>query len=385
VSQKIRVLELLVSTDLGGGPIHVRDLIAGLSREEFEITVAGPGGGPLVDAYRGLGADFVDLPLDRLSVWKNYWRVRRLIHDRHIQVVHSHGKGAGLVGRLAALFAPVKAVHTFHGLHADDPRIGRRPYVGLERLLAMVTDVLIHVSPGQAREAESLGLAPHGRTKVIVNATDSAKVRALAETHSLSREALGLPTGATVLGTVARFDPIKDLDVLVEAFALLRRQSPDTWLLIVGDGPERGRLESLAKDLGVQDRVVFPGFIPDAPRCLPAIDLYVSASRREGLPLGLLEAMACGLPVVATRVPGHEDVIEHRATGLLVSPNDPRAFADAAAELLGDAERRRRMGAAGRLRVEREFSASRMAAETAGVYRVAAGNFQGPRTGAPSV
>jgi glycosyltransferase involved in cell wall biosynthesis len=374
-----------VSTDLGGGPIHVRDLIAGLSRAEFEITVAGPGGGLLVDVYRGLGAHFVDVPLDRLSLWKNFRRVRRLIRDRHIQVVHSHGKGAGLVGRLAALFAPVQAVHTFHGLHADDPRIGRRPYLGLERLLAMTTNVLIHVSPGQAREAESLGLAPPGRTKVIVNAIDCTRVRTLAESQSLSREALGLPAKVPVLGTVARFDPIKDLDILVEAFALLRQQWSDSRLLVVGDGPGRGRLESLTKELGVRDRVVFAGLVPDAPRCLPAIDLYVSASRREGLPLSVLEAMACGLAVVATRVPGHEDVIEHGATGLLVSPSDPRALASAAAELLGDPERRRRMGAAGRLRVEREFSANRMAAETASVYRAAAGNFRGPRIGASSV
>lgn len=385
MSEKIRVLELLVSTDLGGGPIHVRDLIAGLSRGEFEITVAAPGGGPLVDAYRELGAHFVDLPLDRLSVWKNYRRVRRLIHDRHIQVVHSHGKGAGLVGRLAALFAPVKAVHTFHGLHADDARIGRRPYVGLERLLAMVTDVLIHVSPGQAHEAEAIGLAPPGRTKVIVNAIDSARVRALAQHHSLSREALGLPTKAPVLGTVARFDPIKALDVLVDAFARLSPQWKHARLLIVGDGPERGRLEALTRELKVADRVRFAGFIADAPRCMPTMDLYVSASRREGLPLSVLEAMACSVPVVATRVAGHVDAVEDGVTGLLVPGDDPAVLASAMETLLADPERRRRMGEAGRERVERHFSVGRMVAATAGVYRAAAGNFQGPRTGAPGV
>lgn len=371
MTNKIRVLELVVSTDLGGGPIHVRDLIAGLPREEFEITVAGPGGGPLEEAYRKLGAEFVDLPLHRLSLW-NVFRVRGLIRNRHIQVVHSHGKGAGLVGRIAAWRKPVGVVHTFHGIHADDPRVGRRPYLGMERMLAMTTNVLIHVSLGQAREAEGFKLAPPGRTEIIVNAVDYARVRALAENQPLSREALGLPPRGAVLGTVTRFDPVKAIHVLVEAFALLAPQWSDARLLIVGDGPERGRLESVARSRGVQDRVVFAGFIPDAPRCLPAMDLYISASLREGLPLSLLEAMACGLAVVATRVPGHEDVVEHNTTGLLVPPNDPRALADAAASLLADPERRRRMGEAGRERARREFSVGRMVAATAAVYRAAA-------------
>jgi glycosyltransferase involved in cell wall biosynthesis len=102
------------------------------------------------------------------------------------------------------------------------------------------------------------------------------------------------------------------------------------------------------------------------------MNLYVSASRREGLPLSLLEAMSCGLPVLATRVSGHEEVVVHDHTGLLVPPDDPAALADAAAALLGDPERRRRMGEAGRERVEREFSVSRMVAATAAVYRAAA-------------
>jgi glycosyltransferase involved in cell wall biosynthesis len=369
---RIRVLELVVSTQLGGGPAHVRDLIAGLPREEFTITVAGPGGGPLAEVYRRLGAGFIDLPLDRLSPL-NFLRVFRLIRARDTHVVHSHGKGAGLYGRVAAWLARVPAVHTFHGIHyADYGLVPGGAYLSLERGLASTSETIIHVSSGQAQEARRLGLAPTDRTQIIVNATDCVRVRALAEEQPLSREALKLPPEGLVLGTVARFDPVKALDVLVESFALLALRCPPARLLIVGDGPERGRVESLARTRGVQDRVVFAGFVPDAPRCFPVMDLYVSASRREGLPLSLLEAMACGLPVLATRVSGHEEVVVHDLTGLLVPPDDPAALAGAAAALLGDPERRRRMGEAGRERVEREFSVSRMVAATAAVYRAAA-------------
>ena len=344
--EKIRVLELVVSTDLGGGPIHVRDLLAGLPLEEFEVTVAGPGGGPLEKIYRELGVEFVDLPLNRLSP-VNLFRVRRLIRDRRIQVVHSHGKGAGLFGRLGARWAGVPAVHTFHGIHAEYMRLLRPIYAKMEQRLASTTDTIIHVSAGQAREARKLEFQPTGSTEVIVNATDYERVRLFfAHGQQVSREKLGLPPNSLILGTVARFDPVKAIDVLVEAFAILAPKWPEANLLIVGDGPELSKLESLAEMRGVRNRVVFAGLVPDAPRYLPAMDLYVSASHREGLPLSLLEAMVCGLPIVATRIPGHEDVVVDNVTGLMVPPNDPRALADAAARLLAEPERRRRMGEA---------------------------------------
>ena len=121
----------------------------------------------------------------------------------------------------------------------------------------------------------------------------------------------------------------------------------------------------------------FPGFIAEASRLLSALDLYASASRKEGLPLAILEAMACGLPIVATRVPGHVDVVEQGATGLLVMPDDHRELGQAMLDLLADPRRRAEMGAAGQRRVEERFSASRMAAETADLYRATAGRFAG--------
>jgi glycosyltransferase involved in cell wall biosynthesis len=143
----------------------------------------------------------------------------------------------------------------------------------------------------------------------------------------------------------------------------------------VGDGPEAAALRGLAGTLGLAGRVVFAGPVPDAARGLPALDLYVSASHREGLPLALLEAMVCGLPVVATAVPGHVDVVEDGVTGLLVPAADPAALAGAALALLDDPARRRRLGAAGRARAESRFAVSRLVAEIRALYREA-GRFQ---------
>ncbi len=374
VGAPLRVLELLVSTDFGGGPAHVRDLVAGLSGAEFQFTVAGPPGGPYEREFAALGAEFVSVRADRLSVGV-LRQVVRLIRERRIQIVHSHGKGAGLYGRLAARLTGVVAIHTFHGIHYRNyPRL----YLTVERYLARHGYAVVHVSASQAREALALGLAPAGRSRLLVNGVDAVRVRAAIAREPLSRAALGLDQDALVLGAVARFDPVKGLDVLVRAFAQILARRPDTQLLLVGDGPEAPRLRELARALGLAERVVFAGALKDAARGLPALDLYVSASQREGLPLALLEAMACGLPVLATRVPGNVDVVNDGVTGVLVPPGDPDGLARAAVELLEDPARRRALGEAGRERVESHFALSRLVTEMRDLYREAAGFRRGP-------
>jgi len=368
VAGPARILELLVSTDLGGGPAHVRDLVARLPRAEFEVTVGGPLDGPFAEVFRSMGIDVVEVPTRRLGPGP-LRRLRDVIEDRAIDLVHSHGKGAGLYGRLAARRAGIAAVHTFHGIHvpASPPGAGAA-YLALERWLARHSDALIHVSASQARAAARLRLGSEESTRLVVNGIDAARVAALAAERALPRRALGLDPERLVVGTVARFDPVKGLDVLVEAVARLATRSRVA-LLLVGDGPEGAALRTLVERRGLRGTVLFPGAVPDAARCLGAIDVYVSASRAEGLPLAVLEAMACRRPVVATRVPGHVDVIESGQSGVLVPPDDPDALARAVDELLREPARREALGEGARARVERDFSADRMAAQTAEVYR----------------
>ena len=373
----IRILELLVSTDLGGGPAQVAELVGRLPRDEFTVTVAGPARGTYGRTFTEGGARFVGVETDRLG-GRPLLDTLRLIREDGVDIVHTHGKGAGLYGRLAARRASVPTVHTFHGIHYANYRAGLgRAYLALERGLARITSAIVHVSQSQAREAAALGLAPPGKSHVIVNGIDADRVAAAAMTRAEARQALRLEPDALVLGTMARFDRIKALDALLRAFAVAASREPTARLLLVGDGPEASRLRALAGTLGIEARVRLPGFIADAARLLPALDLYVSASRKEGLPLALLEAMACGLPVVATRVPGHVDVIEEGVTGRLVAPGDHdalvRVLRDAMAEPAGCAA----MGRAGRRRVAERFAASRMAAETADLYRAVTGRFAG--------
>lgn len=374
----MRVLQLLVSTALGGGPRQVWDLVRRLPREEFEIVVAGPRDGVFFGRFQGLGIETLELPVNRLGPPALIGTIR-LLRERKIDLVHSHGKGAGLHGRLAARWVGIPAVHTFHGIHYRYPPPLGALYLALERWLGRRSHTVINVSTSQEAEALRLGLVPPGRSVTIVNGIDVAELDASLARGVPGREKLGLGRDDLVLGCVARFDPVKRLDVLVRAVARLAAREPRLRLVLVGGGGEEARIRRLVAEAGLGERVVFTGWLEEAARVYPALDLYVSASLKEGLPLSLVEAMGTRLPVVATDVPGHRDVVVDGETGVLVPLEDPEALATATLLLLADPERRRRLGEAGRARVLREFTLDATVRKTAEVYRRAGAARTAPR------
>ena len=371
----IRVLELLTTTALGGGPRQVYDLLRHLPADEFEIFVAGPRDGAFFERFHALGLAVAEIGTNRLRPWPLVATIK-LVRDLGIQVIHTHGKGAGLYGRVAARWTGVPAVHTFHGIHYESyPARLQTLYLKLERWLSRWTRTVINVSATQEAEALALKLVEPRQSVTVVNGVDlDAQDRVVAASPIL-RESLGLTRDLFVLGTVARFDPVKRLDTLIGALRALER--PRVSLLLVGGGPEGGRLQRQVAAAHLNGRVIFAGWLEDSARVYPAIDLYVAASTKEGLPLALLEAMGAGLAVVATDVPGHRDVVRDGETGLLVPAGDARALAAALEALMDDPERRVRMGRAGRARVLKEFSVRSMVDKTAEIYRAAAAGTSG--------
>jgi len=368
----IRVLQLLTSTAPGGGPRQVGHLVRRLPADDFSVSVAGPWNQRFEEHLRALRVELTAIAVDTLRGFPmTLARTVRLVRATRADVVHTHGKGAGLYGRLAARIAGVPAVHTFHGIHYESYSRAARPvYLALERWLSRLTHTVINVSASQEAEAQALGVARPGRSAVVVNGID---VDELAAGLAWGRAALGLREDAQVLGCVARFDPVKRHEALVHALALVAPRRPHVSLLLVGDGPEKARIGRLAAELELPaSRVVAPGAIGWGTNPYPSMDLYVTAAAKEGLPLAPLEAMASGLAVIATDVPGHRDVVDHGTTGLLVPPEDDRALAAAIESLLDDPDRRRRMGRAGRERVLSEFTLQPMVAKTSAIYRAAA-------------
>ena len=369
----IRVLQLLTATTLGGGPRQVYHLVRRLPRDEFTVCVGGPENRRYHEQLGALGVALAPLDVDRRGrFWRTVFRTLRLIRESRAEVVHTHGKGAGFYGRVAALVAGVPVVHTFHGIHYESyPRAGRCLYLALERCLAHLTHTVINVSASQDTEALALGVSRPGRSAVVVNGIDAEELDTLSpwgrsSLLTFERE------DVTVLGCVARFDPVKRHEVLLRALSRIAPRHPRVRLLLVGGGPEEHRIKRLAVALPIPPgSIVFPGALGWRTNPYAAMDIYVTASAKEGLPLAPLEAMASRLPVIASDVPGHREVVAHGETGLLVAPEDDKALAEAIESLLDDSERRARMGRAGRERVLRDFAIGPMVEKTAAIYRAA--------------
>ena len=275
-------------------------------------------------------------------------------------VVHLHSGvcfKAAYASRLARV-GPI--VFTDHGRPLPDPLIHR----GLDGIGARLTDHVVAVSAPLAEYLVSRLLVPRDKISIIPNGIHLLHPPSDLEAGRVRRE-LSLPEEALVVGTVGRLDPIKAYDRLLHAFAQLRSGSsvgpkPDT-LLLIGDGPERGRLERLVGELELGDSVRFLGWRTDVSRILGAMDVFVLPSDSEGTSISLLEAMAAGRAVVATAVGGTPDVIGAGDAGRLVAPGDVGALADGLREVLEDAEHRRQLGQHARARVEERYSFEAMA------------------------
>jgi glycosyltransferase involved in cell wall biosynthesis len=298
------------------------------------------------------------------------WRLARRLRAEQIDVFHSHEFAMNVFGGVAARIAGVRSVATIHGRHwvADRPRRSLA-----YRLLRRLGMSLVVVSEDLAEHlAPRLGLARQDLL-VILNGIplDPFAAASRGGRRPEARAGLGVPANAPLLVAIGNLYPVKDHATLVRAAARL----PLVHVAIAGRGPEEPRLRELAAELGVEKRVRLLGLRDDIASLLGAADVLVHPSRSEGLPLAILEAMAAGLPVVATRVGGIPEAVADGETGLLVPAADPEALAAALAGLLERPEERSRLGQAGRRRAEREFSVEAMRDRYAAVYdarRVAA-------------
>jgi glycosyltransferase involved in cell wall biosynthesis len=363
----VRVLELLVSTGLGGGPRHVYDLVTRLPRGEFAPSVAGPDDGPYFERFRAAGIAIERQRIDRLSPVV-LGQVVRTVGRKRIDVIHSHGKGAGLYGRLVGRLTGRPSVHTFHGVHVEGyPRVGRDLYVALERILSRWSQAVIALSGEQRDELIRLGFASPERCVVVPNGIDLVELDAAMRVPH-PRSVYGALPGELVIGCIARFDPVKRLEVLLDTTARLRAHFPNVRLVLVGSGPLESRLRRRAARLRIDKHVSFQGGLAEAMRCYPGWDVYATMSSREGLPYAVLEAMASSLAVVASDVPGHREVIQHGITGFLV-PARAEAAATAIQRAFEDDTLRKAVGAAARSAVEREFTVERMVRRIAELYR----------------
>ena len=356
----VRVARVIARLNIGGPAQHAILLTAGLDRTRFATTlitgVVGQAEGDFTEAARARGVDPIVIPelgrsirpaRDLAALVKLVSLFRRLRPD----IVHTHTAKAGTLGRLAARIAGVPVtIHTFHGHVLDgyfSPAV-TRVFVGMERMLARATDRLVTVSPRLRTELLAMSIGRPEQVEVIPLGLDLERFRRARPGVPILRPSLGLGSEVPLLGIVGRLVPIKDHPTLFQAMALLRTSNPPVHLAVVGDGEERARLEELAGRLKLGQRIHFLGWRTDLETILTEVDVVICASKNEGTPVALIEAMAAGVPVLSTDVGGVADLVAHGETGWLVRPGDPPSLAEAIRHLLGDEVLRARLAAAGR-------------------------------------
>jgi glycosyltransferase involved in cell wall biosynthesis len=288
-------------------------------------------------------------------------RLRELCRQRRFDVVHTHSGKAGVLGRIAAHRAGVpRIVHTYHGFpfHEFQSPLRRAVYVAIERRVARLTDVVLAVGGGVATEALRRGLANPTTIRTITPVVGTRVVPKTTETMLAARARLGLPSSARVVGTVGRIDFQKAPEHLVSAVSALRNS--DVVAVWVGSGPKRDEVATLVRDHDLTDRVVLLGQRDDVADLLPGFDVFVMSSRYEGLPCAVVEAMRCGLPVVATAVNSVPELVIPGETGLLVPPARPDLLADALDAVFDDPDLADRLTRNGQALAGAPFDAARL-------------------------
>ena len=293
--------------------------------------------------------------------------VRRIARAHRASLMHCHHYSPFVYASLARMSgAKCRVVYTEHGRLSDaQPSLKRR---AANVLFSRFADRVFAVSDDLRRHLVEEGFSPQA-VNVIYNGIDVGP-RVNGTTSNRIREQLNLSPSALIIGSVGRLDPVKDIGTLLAATAHARRNLPAE-LIIIGDGPERSRLEAAAVENGLEQHVHFLGYRSDARDWLGACDVYVNTSVSEGISLTILEAMAARLPVIATQVGGTPEIIDSTC-GILVPVRDAQAVAGALVQLARDPQRRRQLGHAARTRVEERFTLERMIQQYCDVYRAVA-------------
>ena len=283
------------------------------------------------------------------------FRLYRLFKKWRPDIVHTHSWGTLLEGWVGARLAGVPVlIHGEHGTMMEKKR-----NIFLQRFLWKRFGQVLSVSSAHRDKLCRIIGFPKEKISVIVNGVDTEKFHP-GSNNPLIRQQLGIQEGHVVIGAVGRLVPVKNHALLVHAMKLLLETNPKVSLVIVGDGPLEGELRELVKDNGLSSRVFFTGRRSDIDQVLQSFDIFVLSSLSEGLSNTVLEAMSCGLPVVATDVGGNSEMVRHDETGFLVPSGKPQEMATALSLLVQNPEGRMMMGKIGRKRIEDHFSMDQM-------------------------
>ncbi|MEW6245969.1 MAG: glycosyltransferase family 4 protein [Nitrospirota bacterium] len=385
------VIHVITRLDRGGSAQNTMLTVMGHDRTRYEpLVVAGrpgrwdaQGGQAATDKHcrelEKAGIRWIIIPrltreIHPLNDLSALWSLMRLFRRERPAIVHTHTSKAGVVGRLAAWWSGVPVVvHTPHGhvFYGHFTAVRSRVFMLVERMLTRLTTRLIALTEAERDDHLERGVGRADRFAVIPSGIDLERYRSVRRTWGLRPAWFPCPPGSIVVGSVGWLTPVKGHRFLIEAAAQLKPTFPNLHVVLVGSGGLQAELSALADRLGLKDSVHFLGERDDVDVCLSAMDLFVLPSLNEGMGRALVEAMAAGLPVIASRVGGVPALIEHGRTGLLAPAGDPGALAQAIRQALDRPDWARQMGQAASQSIGRRFDAATMVRAVEQVYEQA--------------
>jgi glycosyltransferase involved in cell wall biosynthesis len=356
----MRILQIISSGGLYGAEQVVLNLARHLEPmgQEGQIVVFENLRAPnlhIAEAAAALYLPVQVVPCQGRFDWAAVARLRSLVEGYGPDVVHMHGYKADMYGYAAVRRLLAAKASTCHGW--GDSTLALRAYDVMDRWVLRRFDLVVAVSAEIAERLRRAGVPP-SKIRVIENGIEVAALET--DVPTLRRD-LGFDSKCLLVGAVGRLSPEKGFDILVAAARIVVQQHPEVKFVVVGDGPERKRLEELARQCGLEGKLFWAGRREDMAGVYASFDIQVQPSWKEGLPMTILEGLGAGKPIVATRVGAVGTVINDGQAGLLVDPGSADEIASAVARLIQDSSLRTRLGQAGRARVQADFSATTMA------------------------
>lgn len=373
--RKIKVLHIHTLPVITGSGINTLLTMTGLDKDRFDVEFACAPGGPLADEAVMQGIKFHPIRhfVQRVSPYNDIAALGELVslmRKNKYDIVHSHNSKAGFIGRLAAKITRVPViVHTIHGFafHDQEKPPRRALFILLEKFAAPMADKLIVISNPLREWGLSLGIGKPEQYITIYSGIELDKFRTNIDVIKKKAE-FGIGPGDKVVGVVSKLWEGKGHKCILQAAGEVVKKVHNVKFLFVGEGYLKDELENLADELGLKDKVIFTGFRTDIPEITACFDIALLVSLFEGLGRVLLEAMAMGKAVIASRVGGIIDVVDDGKTGILIPPGDKEALAQAMVRLLSDSDLAARMGKAGKEKIDARFSAKTMVKEIEKVY-----------------
>ncbi|OGY47728.1 MAG: hypothetical protein A2840_01045 [Candidatus Buchananbacteria bacterium RIFCSPHIGHO2_01_FULL_47_11b] len=370
-----KILLVVTQSDLGGAQRYVAILAHFFAQRGDDVSVAAGGNknGKLLRQLDAAGIKTFHLShlvrnINPLQDIRAIFELSALCKKLKPSVVHLNSSKAGVVGSIAAHRAGVPTVlYTAHGFVFNEPLPAWKKflYIIAERYTAKFKTKIICVSQRDQQTAAENAIAPAEKLIVIHNGVEPAQLL----TRQEARSKLGLPADKFIIGSIASFYPTKGIDHLIDAMAILKKQQIACLLALIGNGPQRSKIETKISRLELTDTVLLLGQHEEAEKLLLAFDIFVLPSVKEGLPFSLLDAMAAGVPVVATAVGGIGEVIQNGVNGFLVEPANPSALAIALSKLSRDMNNTRALATRAQKDTQNNFSQKQMLERTSQLYR----------------